>query len=98
MSTFGSNGVNRITKSIFAASACVLLSSAVTAQETPSSATPAPNILFILIDDLGWMDLACQGNKLVETPHIDRLVTLRACDSPTPMPPRPSALPRGRRS
>ena len=32
-----------------------------------------PNILFIMIDDLGWMDLGCQGNKLVETPNIDRL-------------------------
>jgi arylsulfatase A len=32
-----------------------------------------PNILFIFIDDLGWMDVACQGNKLVETPNIDRL-------------------------
>lgn len=32
-----------------------------------------PNIVFILIDDLGWMDLACQGNRLVETPHLDRL-------------------------
>ena len=31
-----------------------------------------PNIVMIMIDDLGWMDLACQGNKLVETPHIDR--------------------------
>ena len=32
-----------------------------------------PNILFIMADDLGWMDLACQGNRLVETPHLDRL-------------------------
>ena len=32
-----------------------------------------PNILFIMADDLGWMDLACQGNELVETPHLDRL-------------------------
>lgn len=31
------------------------------------------NILFIMIDDMGWMDLACQGNKLVDTPNIDRL-------------------------
>ena len=31
-----------------------------------------PNIVFIMIDDLGWMDLACQGNKLVDTPNIDR--------------------------
>jgi len=32
-----------------------------------------PNIVFIMIDDLGWMDLACQGNPLVETPRLDRL-------------------------
>jgi arylsulfatase A-like enzyme len=32
-----------------------------------------PNILLIMVDDLGWMDLACQGNQLVETPNIDRL-------------------------
>ena len=32
-----------------------------------------PNIVFIMIDDLGWMDLACQGNRLVETPNIDGL-------------------------
>ena len=30
-----------------------------------------PNILLILIDDLGWMDLGCQGNAYVETPRID---------------------------
>ena len=34
-----------------------------------------PNIVLIMIDDLGWMDLACQGNRLVETPHIDRLAS-----------------------
>src|SRR5262245_2275719 len=32
-----------------------------------------PNIVFILADDLGWTDLACQGSKYYETPHIDRL-------------------------
>lgn len=32
-----------------------------------------PNILFILIDDMGWMDLSCQGSSFYETPHIDRL-------------------------
>jgi arylsulfatase A-like enzyme len=26
-----------------------------------------------MIDDMGWMDLACQGNPLVDTPNIDRL-------------------------
>ncbi len=32
-----------------------------------------PNFLFILVDDLGWSDLACYGNPLHETPNIDRL-------------------------
>ena len=39
----------------------------------PAHAAKTPNILFIMADDLGWMDLACQGNKLVETPNLDRL-------------------------
>ncbi|MDG2467862.1 MAG: sulfatase-like hydrolase/transferase, partial [Pirellulaceae bacterium] len=34
-----------------------------------------PNIVLILVDDLGWMDLGCQGSELFETPHLDRLAT-----------------------
>ncbi|MCP4377659.1 MAG: sulfatase-like hydrolase/transferase [bacterium] len=32
-----------------------------------------PNIILIMIDDMGWMDLHCQGNKNLDTPNIDRL-------------------------
>lgn len=32
-----------------------------------------PNFLFILIDDLGWRDLACFGSAFYETPNLDRL-------------------------
>ena len=32
-----------------------------------------PNIIFILIDDMGWRDLACCGSEFYETPNIDRL-------------------------
>lgn len=31
-----------------------------------------PNFVFILIDDLGWADLGCYGNRFVETPNIDQ--------------------------
>ena len=34
---------------------------------------PPPNIVFILIDDLGWADLGCYGSRYYETPRIDRL-------------------------
>lgn len=32
-----------------------------------------PNIIFILIDDMGYGDLGCYGNAGVRTSHIDRL-------------------------
>lgn len=32
-----------------------------------------PNIIFVLIDDMGWKDLVCYGSSFYETPHIDRL-------------------------
>lgn len=34
-----------------------------------------PNIVFILIDDMGWRDVGFAGNTFVETPHIDRLAS-----------------------
>ncbi len=34
-----------------------------------------PNIVFILIDDMGWMDSGCQGSEYYETPNIDRLAS-----------------------
>ncbi len=33
-----------------------------------------PNIIFILVDDMGWSDLGCYGSE-IETPNIDRLAT-----------------------
>ena len=32
-----------------------------------------PNIVFILVDDLGWIDTGCYGSKYYETPNIDKL-------------------------
>ena len=31
------------------------------------------NIVFVLIDDMGWKDLVCYGSSFYETPNIDRL-------------------------
>ena len=40
---------------------------------TPAAERVRPNIVFILIDDLGWTDLGCFGSDFYETPNIDRL-------------------------
>lgn len=34
-----------------------------------------PNVLFILVDDLGWADLGYTGSTFYETPNIDKLKT-----------------------
>ena len=38
-----------------------------------ASVDRGPNIVFLLIDDMGWPDPACYGHKFHETPNIDRL-------------------------
>ncbi len=38
----------------------------------PSSADQ-PNIIYIMVDDLGYGDLGCYGQKVIQTPNIDRL-------------------------
>ena len=37
------------------------------------SASRPPNIVFILIDDMGWPDVTCYGHQFHETPTIDKL-------------------------
>ena len=38
-----------------------------------AAAPASPNIVFILIDDLGWADVGCYGSKFYRTPNIDKL-------------------------
>jgi arylsulfatase A-like enzyme len=38
-----------------------------------ASASEQMNIVLILVDDLGWSDLACYGSDLHETPNVDQL-------------------------
>jgi arylsulfatase A len=37
------------------------------------AASDKPNIVFLLVDDLGWGDFGCYGAKFNETPNIDKL-------------------------
>lgn len=42
---------------------------------TPPLATAAvkPNVVVILVDDMGYGDVAAHGNPVIRTPHLDRL-------------------------
>jgi arylsulfatase A-like enzyme len=33
----------------------------------------SPNVIVVMVDDMGWRDLSCQGSTFYETPNIDRL-------------------------
>lgn len=37
--------------------------------------TPAPNIIIIVADDLGWADVGYNGSTMYKTPNIDKLAT-----------------------
>lgn len=45
----------------------------------PAEAPPAeavlakPNVILIMVDDLGYSDLGCYGSKTIRTPNIDRM-------------------------
>jgi arylsulfatase A len=32
-----------------------------------------PNVVIVLVDDMGWTDVACYGSKYYDTPNVDRL-------------------------
>src|SRR5690606_9634559 len=34
-----------------------------------------PNIVLVLVDDMGWADSGCYGSRYYETPNIDRLAS-----------------------
>jgi len=42
---------------------------------TVAPAAERPNVVFFLIDDLGWTDVSFMGSKYYETPHVDRLAS-----------------------
>ena len=39
----------------------------------PSAATEKPNIILIVLDDMGWRDAGFMGNSFIETPSLDKL-------------------------
>jgi N-acetylglucosamine-6-sulfatase len=50
-----------------------IISLAVAKLSCAATNSSAPNIIFILVDDLRWDDLGCAGHPFLRTPQIDRL-------------------------
>ncbi|MCP5537934.1 MAG: sulfatase-like hydrolase/transferase [Akkermansiaceae bacterium] len=42
---------------------------------SPRAATDRPNVIFILMDDMGYSDVSCYGATKVDTPNIDSLAS-----------------------
>jgi len=55
-----------------AAAFCAMAIQAARCEETAANLT-APNIVFIMADDLGYGDLGCYGQERILTPNIDKL-------------------------
>ena len=56
-----------------AAAAALLATPLARSAGAQESKAKKPNIIFILADDLGYGDLGCYGQEVIQTPHIDRL-------------------------
>ena len=52
---------------------CGVLSGCSYERLASTAKTGKPNILFVLIDDMGWKDIVCAGSTYYQTPHIDKL-------------------------
>ena len=61
--------LNNFTRTIIIVATLCLQGSFTRAEEKPL------NFVVVLVDDLGWMDLSCQGSDYYKTPNIDRLAT-----------------------
>ncbi len=53
----------------------LLVNGNVTIAQCQAASNERPNIIFIMADDLGYGDLGCYGQKLIQTPSIDRMAS-----------------------
>ncbi len=68
---FSHHFVGRCRPALVALIAVMIVFSATAAKNC--AAERLPNIIYIMTDDLGYGDLGCYGQKVVQTPHLDRL-------------------------
>ena len=52
--------------------AIVILAGGLVLVDQANAQAPRPNIVIVLVDDMGFSDVGCYGGE-IDTPHIDRL-------------------------
>ena len=70
---------NLFTDQCFLTLILVLILAILGQAEEARSNDAKPNIVLIFIDDMGWADFSCFGNKEAQTPHIDRIAAEGIC-------------------
>lgn len=60
---------------VLSTSNCQSLRNAAKKEAKSKTIAQKPNILFILVDDFGWRDIAGTGSNFYETPSMDKLIT-----------------------
>lgn len=53
----------------------LMLSGLVNSSSLPAAEPARPNIIMVFIDDMGWGDFSCFGNRDAQTPHVDKLAS-----------------------
>ncbi|NIG56009.1 sulfatase-like hydrolase/transferase [Chitinophaga sp. Cy-1792] len=61
-----------ISRSLLLFMSCLVVAPKLTASPAPPFKSK-PNVIWIIVDDLGYSDLSSYGNKDIHTPHIDGL-------------------------
>jgi arylsulfatase A len=67
--------MEQLTRREFVKTAAIAAGASVAASQSPASAAPArrPNVILIMLDDLGSVDLNCYGSTDLVTPNLDAL-------------------------
>ncbi len=58
---------------LFLISLLFILNACKNSQSGSDASDAKPNIIFIMVDDLGYGDLGCYGQQIIQTPNIDEL-------------------------
>jgi arylsulfatase A-like enzyme len=65
--------MNLVRQSLVVAACAAAILGSRTSQVRAVETDPRPNVVLIVLDDLGWADLGCYGSQFHKSPNIDRL-------------------------